>query len=72
VLFASERCEFLGTSYGMQNEFSDDTDNEDAVERAIDDKREDILAADATGMVAGVEQPHVVDTKPEDDRPPGH
>jgi hypothetical protein len=56
----------------MQNEFSYDTDNEDAVERAIDDKREDILAADATGMVAGVEQPHVVDTKPEDDRPPGH
>ncbi len=46
-----------------------DDDFEDEIERAVEDKREGVLAADATGMVQS-EETHVVELVDGEDIPP--
>ena len=63
----------LGYSHGMENDGRPDPvdEAEDDIERAIDGKREDILAADITGMVGGREGTRVVDLATGEDVPAG-
>jgi hypothetical protein len=47
----------------MENEHNSTGDIQDDVERAIESVREDVLAADATGMLGNEEAIHIVELR---------